>query len=95
MRELVEHGLHEHAALGFELELAADHAVGLDPQPPELIAPLAIGASGDPRDVDAVASLPSDTSRGVSVQRSTLGDDGGQLCCEHRLVGVVAGFAEP
>ena len=68
MRELVEDRLHEHAALRLELELTADHSVGLDPEAPELVVPLLLGSCGDAGDVDAVAGLPCGAAGGVGVQ---------------------------
>jgi hypothetical protein len=93
--ELVEHGLHEHAALWLELELAADHAVGLHPEPPELIAPMAVGSGSDTRPIDAVARLPSDSACCIGVQRLALGDHGVQLGLEHGFIGIAAGVSEP
>ena len=90
MSELVEDGLHEHAALRFEFEFATDHPVGLHPEAPELVAPMAVGPCCDSGGVDAITCLTSHTPRGVGMQRSTLRDHGRELPREDRLISITA-----
>ncbi len=94
MRELVEHRLDEHARLGLEFELASDHAVGLDPHPPELLFVLPHGAAGDSGGVDAIARLTSGSPSRVCVTGAAQRNQRVEFGTKTVFVGIAGGFTD-